>query len=286
MLELLIAGISLGSIYALAALGFIMIYNATSAVNFAHGELVVLGGFLGVSLFEAWQVPTYLLLILVPVLMLFVGVGFEFIGHRPLQGRPFTAVFTSTMAIGIIISSSELIAFGPQPRRLPSLREGLVELGSIRTPWQDLFIILTMILLVLFQRWLFSRTMIGYQLRATAQDPVAAQLVGIRVRRMMMATFALASAYAGVAGVLLAPVFFVTTTTGLGLILKIYIAVVIGGFGSLVGGIIGGVGLGVLEVFTSAYISSAYRDAIIFGILFLFLLVRPQGILGRVEARV
>lgn len=285
MVELFIAGISLGSIYALAALGFIMIHNATGAVNFAHGELVVLGGFIAVGLWESFGLPTVLLLVMVPVAMIAVGIVLEFAGYRPLQGRPFTSVFVSTMAIGIIISSATLIIYGAKPRSLPPLREGLMSFAGISTTWQNALVIGIMAGLVLFQRWLFGSTMVGYQLRATAQDPIAARLMGVPVGRMTVATFALAAVYAGIAGVLMAPVFFVSTTSGVSLILKIYIAVVIGGFGSLLGGLIGGLGLGVMEVMTAAYISSAYRDAIIFGVLFLFLVVRPQGLFGTLHMR-
>lgn len=284
MLQLAINGLSIGGIYALTALGFVLIHNATGSVNFAHGELVMLGGYFSVFFVVAMGASPIAAVIAVPLVMALIGIILQFVAFKPLRGKPFVSVFISTIAIGIILTEAVLLVAGPFPRDHPPLQDGLVELGGVNITRQAIAIFAVTIVLVGLQRWIFAKTLLGQQLRATAQDPVAAQLLGIPMGRMIFITFALAAGLAGAAGSLLAPVFNVQPTLGLSLILKTYIAVVIGGFGSLGGAVIGGLGLGVLEIMTSGYITSAYRDAVIFGILLAFLVFRPEGIFGEVVA--
>lgn len=286
MADLLVAGIALGSIYCLAGLGFVLVHNATGAVNFAHGDLVVLGGMMAAAAVTATGVAPLIVMLAVPVLMFPLGVFLEVVAFRPLREKNFSAAFTISIAISVIITAVLLITLGAAPRSLVPLKGGILDLGGFSLPWQSFVIILVTTGLVALQWWLFQRTVLGFKLRAAASDPETARLMGIRVNKMTAVTVGLAVTYAGVAGVLLAPVVVLQTDTGAALILKIYVAVVIGGFGSVAGAVIGGLSLGTLEVFTSAYISSAYVNAIIFGLLFLVLLLRPQGVLGKLQVRV
>ena len=286
MADLIIAGVALGAIYGLAGLSFVMIHNATGVVNFAHGDIVVVGGLVAAVAVTTLDIPLALGLVLVVAVAMPLGVLLEVVAFRPLRGKPFASVFTISIAVGIMLSSGLLIAFGPRPRTLPPIAPGRLDLGLFTIGWHGLFILALTGVLVLAQWWLFQRTRLGFRLRATAEDPMMARLLGIRVGRMTATTFGIASAYAAIAGVLLAPVIFLSNDTGSTLILKIFVAVVIGGFGSVAGALLGGVTLGVFEVLTSAYISSAYSDAIVFALLLVILLVRPQGFLGKVQTRV
>jgi len=286
MADLIVAGIALGAIYGLAGLSFVMVHNATSVVNFAHGDLVVVGGIAAAVMVASFGIHPVLTVPVVVLLLTPIGALLEIYAFRPLRGKPFASSFTISIAVGIILSSGLLILFGPQPRSLPPIAVGRLDAGLFSVRWHSLFIVLLTGMLVTVQWWLFQRTHLGYRLRATAADPMMAQLVGIRIGRMTAFTFGIASAYAGIAGVLLAPVIFLSSDTGSTLILKIFVAVVIGGFGTVAGAVLGGVTLGVFEILASAYVSSAYADAIVFGLLLVILLVRPQGFLGKVQARV
>jgi branched-chain amino acid transport system permease protein len=286
MADLLVAGIALGAVYGLAGLSFVMVHNATGVVNFAHGDLVVLGGMVGAAVVAAAGVPPLVAVVAVAVLLAPIGMALEVFTFRPLRGKPFGSAFTISIAVSIVLSSAMLLVLGPQPVTLPPIAEGALEAGLFRIGWHSLLIVVVTMVLVVLQWWLFQRTQLGFRLRATAEDPTTARLMGVRVNRMTALTFGLAAAYAGVAGVLLAPVVFLSSDTGSTLILKIFVAVVIGGFGSVAGAVLGGVLLGVFETLTTAYISSAYANAIVFALLFAILLVRPQGFLGKVQTRV
>jgi branched-chain amino acid transport system permease protein len=284
--DLLAAGIALGSIYVLAGLGFVLVHNATGAVNFAHGDLVVLGGMTAAAAATGLGVSPLIVAVCIPILMFPLGLGLETFAFRPLRTKNFSAAFTISIAISVIISNVLLITLGPEARTLAPLKAGRLHIGSFGIPWQSVLILLLTIIMVAFQWWLFQKTLLGFKLRASAQDPETARLMGIPVDRMTSVTVALAVTYAGIAGVLLAPVVLLSSGSGSALILKIYVAVVIGGFGSAIGAITGGLALGLLEVFLASYVSSSYVDAIIFALLFAVLFVRPQGILGRTEVRV
>jgi branched-chain amino acid transport system permease protein len=284
--DLLVAGIALGAIYGLAGLSFVMVFNATSVVNFAHGDLIVIGGMVAAYLATSMGLHPLVAIGGVVAVLVPIGVALEVFTFRPLRDKPFASVFTISVAVSIILSSGLLIVLGPQPRTIPPLVAGAIEIGAFTIKWHSLIIVVTTGVLVVAQWWLFQRTRLGFRLRATAEDPTTARLMGISVHRMTATTFGLASAYAGIAGVLLAPVIFLSSTTGSTLILKIFVAVVIGGFGSIAGAVVGGLVLGIFEIMTSAYVSSAYANAIVFALLFAILIVRPRGILGKVQTRV
>jgi Branched-chain amino acid ABC-type transport system, permease components len=286
MVELILAGISLGSIYSLAGLGFVLVFNATRAVNFAHGDLVVLGGMVAAATATVLGVSPWLVLLAVPLVMFPLGVGLEIVAFRRLREKNFSSALTISIAISLILSSGMLIVLGPEPRRLRPLVDGQLQVGSVTMTWQSLIIVCVTAVLVAIQWWLFQHTSLGFKLQAAAQDPETARLMGIPVNRMTWLTVGFAVTYAGVAGVLVSPVVILSSSSGSALILKIYIAVVIGGFGSAMGAVIGGLSLGVLEVMITGYVTSGYVDALIYAALFVVLLVRPQGILGKVQVRV
>ena len=286
IVQLAINGIALGAAYALVALGFVLVLNATSAVNFAQGDLVMAGGFVAVALAERLPWPGILLLPLVLGLMALLGLVFSLVAYFPLKDRPPVSVFISTIAVGIILQNTANAVFGGEPRAAPPLfAGGHFRVGPLIVGKQALAIILVAALLILGQHLLFARTQLGRRLRATAQDPQMAQAVGIPVNRMIALTFALASALAGAAGLLLAHQYFVTPTHGTDLIITAYIAVVIGGWGRVWGAVAGAMLIALFDVIVGAYVSYTAATALLYAALLGILFFRPQGLFGEAIQR-
>lgn len=283
MIQLAINGLALGAAYALVALGFVLVLNATGAVNFAHGDLVMLGGFLGVALAGVLPLPGILLLPLVLVLMAGLGLGLSCLAYLPLRRRPPVSVFISTIAVGMMLQHGTTLVFGPEPRVGPPLfGGGVVEIAGLVIAWQAVAVIGVAALLIVAQHLLFAHTQFGRRLRATAQDPEMARACGIPVTRMILLTFALGSALAGAAGLLLANQFFVTPTEGGNLILKAYIAVTIGGWGSIPGAVLGALLIALFEVGVSTAVSYPVASGLLYLAVLAILVWRPQGLLGEV----
>lgn len=285
-LQLLINGLALGAAYALVALGFVLVLNATSAVNFAQGDLVMAGGLLAVALAPLIPLPGIVLLPVVLVVMAALGLLLALAAYLPLRRSPPVAVFISTIAVGIILQNGASVLFGPEPRAAPPLISGgTVDLGGLVVAEQSLAIIAVAGLLIAGQQWLFARTQLGRRLRATAQDPEMARACGVPVTAMILVTFALGTAYAGAAGLLLANRYFVTPTAGGDLILKAYIAVTIGGWGSVPGAVVGALLIALFEVGVSSVLSYPVALGLLYAALLVILLVRPQGLFGEAARR-
>lgn len=286
VLQLALNGLALGAAYALIALGFVLVVNATGAVNFAQGDLVMAGGFAAVALAAVLPVPGIALLPMVMVLMAGLGLLLSALAYFPLMRRPASAVFISTIAAGLLLQNGALHLFGPEPRAAPPLLTGgQLHLGALTLSHQALAVIVTAALLVLAQHWLFARTQLGRRLRATAQDREMARALGIPVRAMIALTFALGAALAGAAGALLANQFFVTATDGGALILKAYIAVAIGGWGSLWGAVLGALLIALFETLIAGAVSYTAATAALYGAVLLILVYRPQGLFGEAAQR-
>jgi branched-chain amino acid transport system permease protein len=284
--QLLVNGVALGAAYALVALGFVLVLNATGAVNFAQGDLVMAGGFLAVALAGVIPAPGFVLLPLVMGLMALLGLALSATAYLPLRNRPSVSVFISTIAIGIILQNGATVLFGPEPKAAPPLfGSGAFTFAGLQVPGQSLAVIATAALLIAGQYWLFTHTQFGRRLRATAQDPGMARACGIPVTRMIAFTFALGAALAGAAGLLLSNQFFVTPSAGSGLILKAYIAVTIGGWGSLAGAVIGALLIATFEVVVSYALSYTAATAALYLALLAILAVRPQGLFGEAARR-
>jgi branched-chain amino acid transport system permease protein len=278
--QIIATGLSMGCIYAVVGLGFILIYNATNGLNFAQGELVMLAAFVFYAMLSAGAPYIAAALITVAV-MAVVGLVFQRLLFYPLRDRSFLAFIIATIGFSIAARNFALLVWGPNPLRVPSFfSASTVSFGTIVLPPEHLFIIGVTAVVLLLQYGLFFHTDIGRRLRAAAQNAEVAQLMGIRVGRMIAITFVISAMLAGIAGILLGPIFFVDTDMGLNLILKAFIAVIIGGFGSVPGAVAGGLIVGLAEILTAVFISSVYKDAIVFAILIFFLVVFPQGIFG------
>jgi branched-chain amino acid transport system permease protein len=292
-LQLLANALALGSAYALVAFGFVLVLNATSAVNFAQGDLVTAGGFAAVALASLLPVPGVFLLPLALLLMAGLGLLLSAVAYFPLRSRSPVPVFLSTIAAGVVIQNTLTIGFGPEPRAGPPLVQGgSVEFGGIVVGRQALAVILIALLLYAGLHLLLNRTQLGRRLRATAEDREMAEALGIRVAAMLALAFALAGASAGAAGLLLANSFFVAPGDGGNYMVKAYIAAAIGGWGRIGGAALGAMLIALFEVMFPALpsllavgdwdwlFSQTAAALILYASLILILAFRPKGLFG------
>jgi branched-chain amino acid transport system permease protein len=298
MLQILANAVALGAAYALVALGFVLVVNATNAVNFAQGDMVMAGGFVAVALSAWWPVPGIVLLPLVLAVMVVLGLVLSAVAYFPLRARPPAAVFISTIAVAIMLQNGANALFGAEPRAAPPLLGGgLIAIGPVTLSLQALAIMAVAAGLIAAQHWLFTRTTLGQKLRATAQDREMAEAIGINTTRMIALTFALGAALAGAAGLLLANSFFVTPTDGTNYMLKAYIAVAIGGWGSIAGAVVGALLIALFEVVfpslpllfpalsASWVFSQTVATIILYFVVLAALFVRPRGLFGEAVLR-
>ena len=285
-IQLALNGLALGAAYALVALGFVLVLNATRAVNFAQGDLVVTGGFIGAALASQLPVPGIVLLPIVMVAMAGVGLCVSALAYWPIRSRPPVSVFITTIAVGIVLQNGLNGVFGPEPRATPPFVPGNnLELFGLAISRQSLAIIGVAALLIAGQMVLTNYTQLGRAMRATAQDRDMAAALGIPVARMIALTFATAAALAGVAGLLLANQFFVAPTDGTNFIIKAYIAVVIGGWGRIGGALAGAMLIALFETLISAWIDYTVATGLLYAAVLTILVVRPSGLFGEVEGR-
>jgi branched-chain amino acid transport system permease protein len=287
-LQQLINGLMLGSLYALVAIGFSMIYGIVRLINFAHGDVLMIGAFMTMALIAAgtpW-------LLVAPVVLLtgaLAGITIERVVFRPIRGAPQVTGFIATLALSVMIENGGLMLLSPQPRNFlfPDLMRTRVPIGPVTVSLTDLVIIVTTLVLVGVLMVIVRHSRLGIAMRATAENLAVARLMGIDVNRTIMAAFALGSALAAIAGLLWGGRFGqIDPLTGLAPGLKAFVACVIGGVGSIPGAMLGGYLLGLGEVLFLGLLPSeyaGYRDAFVFATLILVLLVLPNGLLGRSE---
>ena len=292
----LINGLALGAVYALIALGYTMVYGILQLINFAHGEVYMLGAYLGIIILgvltslgmTAYSLPLSLL-ITVMVSMAFCaayGAAIERIAYRPLRNATKLAPLISAVGMSIILQNVVMLTQGKEYKNLPPMlpSTGVVVMGANISPVQ-IFILTASILLMIVLHLFVRKTRLGKAMRATSQDRVMAGLVGIDVNRVITATFMIGSALAAVAGVMVTLYygvvhFFMGYLAGI----KAFTAAVLGGIGSIPGAMLGGFMLGLIENFGASYISSVYKDAFAFIILIITLIIRPAGLLGQKAA--
>ncbi|HVP79601.1 MAG TPA: branched-chain amino acid ABC transporter permease [Thermodesulfobacteriota bacterium] len=279
--QFLVSGLAMGSVYALIALSFALLYKAVGILNFAVGESVMVPAFIVVILLTALKLPFLPAYLMIIAVMVVFGAVFQRTVYHPLRGRPFISVLVSTIGASLFLRNTSLLVFGADPRVSPGLFPvQSVNFFGVFVPPQYLLIITTLIVLVVFQYWLFEKTLLGKKMQATAQDRDMARLLGIPVDRIILITFIYAAILGGIAAILLAPIFYVTSDMGFMFALKAFASSIAGGLGSIPGAIVGGLFIGVVELFCAAYISATYKDVFAFIILIAVLLLRPQGFFG------
>jgi len=294
----LVNGITTGALYALVALGFSMVYGVLKLLNFAHGDLYMVGAYIGFFVIRwfggptALTIPVPLLLVIMFVLAAGLvgglGVAIERFAYRPLRNAPRIAPLITAIGVSFFLENSALLLFGAQYRiyNTPdfiSFSTG-IRIGSVSIDAVQIMCLLLGLMLMVGLRLLVSRTRLGKQMRAVAVDREAAEMLGINVNFTIAATFFIGSALAGVAGVMAGLLFNqVNSTIGFLVGLKAFTASVVGGIGSIPGAMLGGLLIGIAESFITGYISSLYSDLLVFALLIVVMLVRPSGLLGQVQ---
>ncbi len=281
LLQLSFNGLAIGCVYALVALGMIIVYESTGVVNFATGHFVMVGTFVAASAVIGAKLPLLPAYIGALVAMGLFGVAFFFAVYKPLQRHSLVTVVIGTVAIGILMQNVALVIWGPLPVRTPSpFGSSAIDLFGARIAVHWLFVIAVSLLMVSALYALLFRTPIGERMRAVAQDSEAARLMGIRIGGIYALTWVIAAVLAGVAGILIGPIWLPDVYMGDAVALKAFAAAIIGGFGSVPGAIVGGLLVGLTEMLSARYIDSTYKELIVFGVMIGFLLIYPQGIFG------
>ena len=281
LLQYLLSGVTVGAVYALVALGFTLIYNASDVVNFAQGEFVMLGGMIT---FFAWQAgaPLPLAAILAIVAAATVGVLLYKLAIEPARGAPVVSLVVITIGASIFLRGGAQLVFDKQLHRFPSFSgdDPINILGATILP-QSLWVIAGAVAIFVLLRLFFTRTLTGKAVLATADSRIAASLVGINPNSMMTLSFAVSAAIGALAGVLVTPITLTSYDLGVAIGLKGFAAAMLGGMGIPAGALVGGLLLGLIEALMAGYVSSAYKDAVAFVIILAVLSVMPQGLLGR-----
>jgi len=290
LLQLIVAGLGLGSVYAMIALGFAMYLRSIRLLNFSHGEMTMTGSLIGVGVYVYFGMPFALGFLIVAILTGILGILFERIIFRPIwtteQHDPFlTRTIFATLAVGMLLTNLALFIGGPHPIRVPPAlgNETIIFLATRIVPQHLLTLLVATVLVGVLQIFL-QRSRVGLAMRAVMLDRETASLMGVNVRRSISWTFGISSALAGVAGFMVAPVIFWSFEMGL-IGIKAFAGLTIGGLYSFPGAVVGGLIIGLLEALTGAYLSSSYRDVVVFGILIFMLLVKPKGLFGTVGSR-
>jgi branched-chain amino acid transport system permease protein len=291
VIEQLFNGLIIGSLYALIAIGFTMVYGILRLINFAHGDVVMIGAFATLGLVFL-RVPWPVLVLVVLLAGAAVGIAIDKIGFRPMRGAPQVTGFIASLALSILIQNLGIVIFTAQPRNFffPDSLQRIVKLGGLSLRTLDIVIIALAVVLMVALLLIVRRTRLGVAMRATAENLNVSRLMGIKVNRIIMITFAIGSAMAAFAGLLWGGKFGqIDPLMGFLPGLKAFVAAVIGGVGSLTGAMLGGFILGFAEVLFVGLLPSgfsAYRDAFVFGLLILILLVLPSGLFGKEQKKV
>ncbi|MGC9317945.1 MAG: branched-chain amino acid ABC transporter permease [Armatimonadota bacterium] len=279
--QFILSGLTTGGTYALIALGFSLVYNATGVINFAQGEFVMLGGMITAGAMSAWGLPLWLAAAVAIVGTTLVGLALDRAAIRPARNASIVVLIIITVGASIFMRGVASIIWGPDERPVPAFSgEAPIGLwGASITP-QSLWVLGATLVTALTMWLVFEYTVVGKAMRACAINPAAAQLCGIELSRMISWSFALAAGIGAVAGIVLAPITMTQYNIGTMLGLKGFCAAMLGGLGNGLGGIVGGLLLGVLEALGAGLISSQYKDAIAFVVLIAVLLIRPSGLMG------
>ena len=281
----LINGISLGSVYAIIALGYTMVYGIAKMLNFAHGDVIMVGAYVSFCATQYWGLPPAVSILAAMLLCTVLGVVIEGLAYKPLRSAPKLAVLITAIGVSYLLQNSAQLIWSSNPKSFNSvINFGALRLfdGQLLISDEAIVTVLSCVVIMVLLTWFTGKTKMGKAMRAVSEDKGAAQLMGVDVNQTISVTFAIGSALAAVAGVLLCssyPVLQPTTGSMPGI--KAFTAAVFGGIGSIPGAMLGGILLGVIETFSKAYLSPQFSDAIVFAVLIVILLVKPAGLLGK-----
>ncbi|MGO4937695.1 branched-chain amino acid ABC transporter permease [Fundicoccus sp. Sow4_H7] len=279
----LINGLALGSIYALVALGYTMVYGTIRLINFAHGDIFMMGAFFGYYLVTVLQMNVFLSMGLAMIFCAILGVIIEKVAYKPLRNSTRVAALITAIGVSYLLQNLMVYFIGPEVRAFNSDFPNMIfRIGNLIISSKQIFVFVTTLVLVVVLQLIVQKTKMGKAMRAAAVDGEAAQLMGIDVDRVISFTFALGSGLAGIAGVLVGVYYnSVSPLMGVGYGLKAFVAAVIGGIGSIPGAMVGGYLIGLLESFVTFLGLSTYRDAVVYGLLIVILLILPAGLFGK-----
>ncbi len=283
MLTNLINGISLGSVYAIIALGYTMVYGIAKMLNFAHGDVIMIGGYAAFCTATYWNWPPAFAVLFAIVVCTALGIIIEKLAYKPLREATSLAVLITAIGVSYFLQNSALLIWSSNPKSFPNMISiPSITVGSAQISGTAIVTILANIVIMIALTIFTSKTKVGKAMRAVSEDKGAAQLMGINVNQTISLTFAIGSGLAAIAGVLLCSAYpTLMPTTGAMPGIKAFTAAVFGGIGSIPGAMIGGVLLGIIEIFGKAYISTQLSDAIVFAVLIIVLIVKPTGLLGK-----
>ncbi len=279
--QFLLSGLTIGAIYALVALGFTLIYNASHVINFAQGEFVMVGGMATVAL-SAAGLPLPVAIGLAVVAAAVVGVALEKLAIEPAKNASVVSLIIITIGASILLRGLASLVWDKSIHSMkPFSGDTPIAIAGATILPQSLWVMGVTAVIVALLAWFFGRTLLGKALLATSHNRVAAQLMGISVRRVLLVSYGLSAALGAVAGILVAPITFTSWDVGVMLGLKGFAAAILGGMGSGPGAVLGGLALGILEAMGAGYLSSAYKDAIAFVLILVVLFFLPNGLLGK-----
>ena len=284
-LQYLINGISIGAVYAIIALGYTMVYGIAKMLNFAHGDVIMVGAYMSYSVTSYLGLPTAVGILTAIVVCTLLGMLIEGLAYKPLRGVPSLAVLITAIGVSYFLQNAAQLIWGSAPKNFKSIvtmKPVLLFDGQLTITGEVIYTIAASVLIMVALTLFINKSRMGKAMRAVSEDRAAAQLMGINVNQTISTTFAIGSALAAVAGVLLCstvPTLMPTTGSMPGI--RAFTAAVFGGIGSIPGAMLGGILLGIIETFSKAYLSTQFSDAIVFLVLIVILLVKPAGLLGK-----
>ena len=285
ILQYLINGISIGAVYAIIALGYTMVYGIAKMLNFAHGDIIMVGAYISFCVTNYLGLPAIVSVLAAMVVCTILGIVIEKLAYMPLRGTPSLAVLITAIGVSYFLQNGAQLIWGSAPKNFASivpLQPIFLAGGQLVITGEVIVTILASVLIMVGLTLFTTKTKIGKAMRAVSEDRAAAQLMGISVNNTISMTFAIGSALAAIAGVLLcSTVPTLQPTTGAMPGIRAFTAAVFGGIGSIPGAMLGGILLGIIETFSKAYISTQFSDAIVFSVLIIILLVKPAGLLGK-----
>ena len=283
LIQTLISGLSLGSIYALIALGYTMVYGIAKMLNFAHGDIIMVGAYAVITAVFTMGLPPFIAILISIALCALLGIVIEFLAYRPLRQAQPLAVLITAIGVSYLLQNLALLIYGSEQKAFPTIVAlPTVHIGGVYIDGITLATLVVTAVIMVALSLFINKTRMGKAMRAVSEDKEAAELMGISVNRTITVTFAIGSALAGVAAIFYGAAYtYIRPTTGAMPGIKAFTAAVFGGIGSIPGAMLGDILLGVIEQLSKTYISTLWADAIVFGVLVVVLVVKPTGLLGK-----